>query len=261
VAPRGPLPPRAEGLKKQLADELPRAGVFVQLLGRRKARPLEGSDASPTLIQSEAAAAAKDARDIFHWRPDDVDPHKNPDPEYKALLQGAENGTPTELAQRVLARLQQIAQEVQKPPAPTGTSELRLVVSADPEDIDAARILLEQCKGRSCEAMADIFDNDDLEMAQWVDADAVAFVQKEVPARTVMARYRVFNRVRTSSGAAGKLSGQALVFFPPPENKAKGLIVAPGLEEIDLCREGGFQPFIEWIERLGPTEPPAGGER
>jgi hypothetical protein len=253
VLPRGPAPRTADELDRQLRDSLALSHVYVQLLGRRKGRALEGSEASPTLMQAEAARAA--GLPTFSWRPDDVDPHKNPDEEYKALLLTAQNGTPTELAQAILDELKKIALQAETPPAPAEQGGFRLVVSADPEDREAATQLLEQCKNKACFAEADVFDNDDLEWKQWVDAHAVAFVQKDVPPRTVMARYRVFNRVRTSSGVAGKLKGQALVFFPPPQNKAKGLIVAPGLEEIDLSSEGGFEAFSQWIDRVGLAQP------
>jgi hypothetical protein len=252
VLPRGPRPCSADELSRQLRDSLPMANVFVQLLGRRKARPLEGSEVSPTLQQAQAARNA--GIPTFSWRPDDVDPHKNPDEEYKELLLTAQNGTPTELAQAIMDELKKIAVKVEAPPAPADECEFRLVVSADPEDREAAAQLLQQCKNKACFAEADVFDNDDLEWKQWVDAHAVAFVQKDVPPRTVMARYRVFNRVRTSSGVAGKLKGQALVFFPPPQNKAKGLIVAPGLEEIDLCGDDSFEAFNHWIDRIGRSD-------
>ena len=78
--------PRTEDeLDPVLADLLGKAGLYVQLLGRRKGRPLEGSADTVTQRQWAAAELRLPAGDLFLWRPADIEPELNPDDTYKPL--------------------------------------------------------------------------------------------------------------------------------------------------------------------------------
>ncbi|HVQ09871.1 MAG TPA: toll/interleukin-1 receptor domain-containing protein [Allosphingosinicella sp.] len=258
VLPREAMPSDPKRLQAIVDEGLSRSTIFVQLLGRRKAKPLAGSEISPTFLQSEAAE--RKGGQIFRWRPDDVDPLKNPDDSYRPLLMSAQNGTPNELGQAIVKQLEErlkgderldwVKQREREP------GLLNVVINADPADRERAQELFDACKGKNCEVMLDECDNNELARSQWADASAVAYIQGEVGPGWLMARWSVFKRARRNGAAGADLRGQAVVFAPPPENKARGRIYGPRLEEIDLSEDWNVLRFEQWIDRLSQPDAP-----
>jgi len=263
VLPVGDLPADPESLRAIVEDGLSRSTIFVQLLGLRKSRAYAGSEISPTMVQAELAGdrcrlleEEGDRRrqlKIFRWRPDDIDPLKNPDEVYRPLLASAQNGSPTELGQDIMDTLEQ-QQGIIEGPVPT-SDLLKLIINSDPVDRARAEELFKACEGKNIEVMLDEFDNNELARADWADASAVAYLQGEVAPSWLMARWAVFGRARRTSGASSDLKGQALVFAPPPEDKAKGRILAQRLKELDLSTDWDVTKFAAWVDGLTGDAP------
>ena len=251
-APVAPLPAemprRATELQAALDAVLDSSSVYVQLLGRKKQRIVGDGAESATDLQFRAAEAQLSADDMFLWRPDDIDPERNPDEAYKLLLRHAENQSIPELAQAVADKL-----KAKRPIAvPAGSGEVPIVViNADPEDQELADRLSELCWGRTCEAIVDDFELNDDRRKQWSDASAVAFVQGRADRGWLVARYSIFKRDRAGRAAGSELRGQAVVYGPPAP-KRLATIVAPKLEEIDASGDDfDWVPFEDWLDKIG----------
>jgi hypothetical protein len=242
------MPRPAAELEAALAAVLDDRSVYVHLLGRKKQRIPDEAHENATDLQFGAAEAVLPTVDIFLWRPDDIDPERNPDEGYKQLLRHAENQSIPELAQAIADRIR-----TKRPSeAPAGAADVPIVViNADAEDQELADRLSELCWGRTCEAIVDDCELNDDRRQQWADASAVAFVQGRADRGWLIARYSIFKRERASRAGGSDLRGQAVVYGPPAP-KRLGTIVAPNLDVIDASSDDfNAAPFETWLDKIG----------
>ncbi|MEA3052774.1 MAG: hypothetical protein QOG72_1677 [Sphingomonadales bacterium] len=232
---------------KSVENGLRGADAYVQLFGRRKVEPLDGSAESPTYLQLRAArAAGLTDDDIFLWLPDDIAPEKMSDTEYGRCLGRARNGSHVpDLTQAVLARL-----ETTIVPPPDPNAPLSLVINADPEDRAQARELIQACAGRRCRVILDKFSLNELARKEWLNADAVAYVHGKSPDEWLAARYHEFNKERANKGL-GEPKGQVIIYAPPPPKEIGDVGGGDHLKELDLSKEWSVEPFKAWLDDIG----------
>ncbi|HMJ92668.1 MAG TPA: toll/interleukin-1 receptor domain-containing protein [Allosphingosinicella sp.] len=245
------LPTEMPEDEAELASSIERgigeASVYVQLLSRRPIRPLGEGSRSPTALQLEAAHKALGENDIFLWRPDDLDPEKNPDPDYKEMLRRAENPTIAELAKAIRDRMIARAAEI-----PAGRDDpIVLVINADPEDREFADELMDACNDRECMAILDDYANDDKDGVDWSDASAVAFVQGNVPRAWLTARCIVFNRVLAGRRGASQSKGQVILYAPPGPKAQVRISGMTRFDQIDVSNQWSTAPFEQWLDKIG----------
>lgn len=241
------MPEDEAGLASVIERGIGDASVYVQLLSRRPIRPLGEGARSPTDLQLDAARAGLGENDIFLWRPDDLDPEKNPDPAYKEVLRRAENPTIAELAKALRDRM--IAKAAEAPP---GTEEpIVLVINADPEDREFADELMDACNDRECMAILDHYAHGDKHGVDWSDASAVAFVQGKVPVGWLTARCVVFNRMLAGRRGAAQSKGQVILYAPPGPKDPVRISGRTRFDQIDVSNQWSTAPFEQWLDKIG----------
>jgi hypothetical protein len=236
--------------RAQCTALLNRATVFVQLLGFRKAlrEPLSRSS---TLLQREWATEA--GLQAFVWRPDEIDPDRVPDEDYRDLLLTARNGSAVpDLALDVINRLETIQLRVEQPtgPAVQGAKTLPIIlVSADPEDREFASDLVQACDEKACMAFLD--DSPVIELARqdWAAANAIAFVQGGASSRWLTSRLIAVNRERANAGVPLALLGQTAVYAPPPPKRV-GAVGGNGIKELDMSERWEPSRFALWVNQV-----------
>ena len=245
-----PSPETVEEYEAALDRCLKERGCYLQLLGRRACRPLPGSVESPTYLQLNRAVARK--MDLFLWLPDDLDPTKNPDTKYRECLESARNGSHVpDLAKAVMTRLEERLKEEERVPQRPGEL-VRLVINVDPADKAKAKELIFACRGRKCRAILDDFELNEVARAEWIDADAVAFLHGEAPRPWLPARYNAFTRERANKGL--REPEVEAVIYAPPAPKETGEVGGGNLYEIDLSESWDIEKFKAWLDGIGIAE-------
>jgi hypothetical protein len=257
LRPAEPLPSSREQFETEFGAMLDRADVYIHLLGRKK-----GSASALGSSFTEVQLAMAEARGIetFLWLPDELDPHRIQDEEYRGILLRARNGSAVpELTRAVLEKLQEIQRAAEKPAPTLDAAGMRapvVLVNADPEDFEFAAELVQACADNDCITLLDDCEINEIARQNWADADVIAFVQGNVSPRWLTSRIINVHRERAIANSGGALRGQAAIYAPPPPKRV-GMVAGGRIVELDLSQEWDPARFAQWVKTTLCSQGPA----
>lgn len=246
VLPQTGYPQGGEDFKWAFQDDLARADLFVQLLGRRMGRTPPDLPQGYTRFQCEQAKASKVP--LLQWRRPDLDPESCIDPVYKEILRSE-----TVIASGLEAFKLQLLKEARKRNEPPHRAKSSTVfINADDKDLDVAKEVEREClrnalpailpmTGASSEAIRkDLAEN-------LIDCDVLVFIYGDTTQDWIRGQLRFFNKVRPKREAPPKLL--AICSGPPPKPEIG--ISFPDAHLIDCPAGWDMAPIRELILELG----------
>jgi len=245
VLPAGSYPQGGEAFMAAVDDDLARADLFVQLLGRRPGRVPPDLPEGYTRWQLERAKAT--GVQIMQWRHPEIDTKAIEDTTYKTILSAE-----TVVASGLEAFKRQILNWARKPPPRHSTPRTSTVfINADERDLGIAKEVERECVANALTAIlpmtgptSEVIRKDLAE--NLIDCDVLVFIYGDTTQDWIRSQLRFFNKVRPKRESAPRLL--AICSGPPPKPDIG--MSFPGAHLID-CPDGwNLEPIRNMISEF-----------
>jgi TIR domain len=232
VLPASGYPQGGDAFHASVSADLARAGLFVQLLGKRAGRTPPDLPEGYPRCQLDAAQAA--GITIMQWRHPEIGVDSVTDTAWRNVLTAA-----TVVASGLEAFKQQILRWIREPaPRPRTAKSSTVFINADEKDMKIAKQVQRECLEKALTTILpytgsspDVTRKDLVE--NLTDCDILVFIYGDTTLEWIRAQLKFFNKVKSRREAEPKLL--AICSGPPPKEDIG--ISFPNAHMID-CPDG-----------------------